>query len=47
MGRTTNFFFGVLASRLDTSSLHPRGAKYQGEVSNATHSDDKQHTDKF
>jgi hypothetical protein len=41
MGRTTNFFLGILVSNLGTSSLHPRGAKYQGEVGNATHSEDK------
>jgi hypothetical protein len=28
-GRVTNSFLGMLVSSLDTSSLHPRGAKYQ------------------
>jgi hypothetical protein len=40
-GRVTNSFLGTLVSSLDTSSIHPRGAKYQGEVGNATHSEDK------
>jgi hypothetical protein len=31
----------MLVSSLDTSSLHPRGTRYQGEVGNATHSEDK------
>jgi hypothetical protein len=39
--RTTNFIFGILVSSLDTSCLPPRGAKYQGEVDDATHSKDK------
>jgi hypothetical protein len=29
MGRDTNSFLGMLVSSLDTSSLHPRGAKHQ------------------
>jgi hypothetical protein len=40
-GRVTNYFLGILVSSLDTSSLHPRGAKYQGEVGNDAHSEDK------
>jgi hypothetical protein len=40
-GRVTNSFLGILASSLDTSSLHPRGAKYQGEVGNDAHNKDK------
>jgi hypothetical protein len=40
-GQTINFIFGILVSRLDTSSLPPRGARYQGEVNDATHNKDK------
>jgi hypothetical protein len=40
-GRVTNSFLGILVSSLDTSSLHSRGAKYQGEVGIATHSKGK------
>jgi hypothetical protein len=32
---------GMLVSSLDTSSLHPRGARYLGGVGNATHNRDK------
>jgi hypothetical protein len=32
---------GMLVSNLDTSSLQPRGARYQGGVGNATHNRDK------
>jgi hypothetical protein len=31
----------MLVSSLDTSSLHPRGARYQEGVGNATHNRDK------
>jgi hypothetical protein len=37
---------GTLVSNLDTSSLHPRGAKYQGGVDNITHNRDRWYTDK-
>jgi hypothetical protein len=37
----TNFIFGILVSSLDVLSLPPRGAKYQGEVDDATHSKNK------
>jgi hypothetical protein len=37
---------GMLVSSLDTSSLHPKGARYQGGVDNATHNKDKQYADK-
>jgi hypothetical protein len=40
-GQVTNSLLSILASSLDTSSLHPRGAKYQGEVGNDAHSKDK------
>jgi hypothetical protein len=40
-GRVTNSFLGILVSNLDTLSLHPRGAKYQGGVGNITHNKDK------
>jgi hypothetical protein len=30
-------FLGMLVSSLDTSSLHPRGARYQGGVGSTTH----------
>jgi hypothetical protein len=32
---------GMLVSSLDTSSLHPRGGRYQGGVGSATHNRDK------
>jgi hypothetical protein len=35
---------GMLASSLDTSSLHRTGARYQGGVSNTTHNRDKWYT---
>jgi hypothetical protein len=35
------FFLKYTGPILDTSSLHPRGAKYQGEVGNNAHSRDK------
>jgi hypothetical protein len=38
---------GMLASSLDTSSLHPTGARYQGGVGNTTHNRDKWYTDKY
>jgi hypothetical protein len=31
---------GMLVSSLDTSSLYPRGARYQGGVGSATHNKD-------
>jgi hypothetical protein len=34
-------FLSMLVSSLDTSSLHPMGARYQEGVSNATHNRDK------
>jgi hypothetical protein len=37
---------GTLVSNLYTSSLHPRGAKYQGGVDNITHNRDMWYTDK-
>jgi hypothetical protein len=40
-GPVTNSFLSILASSLDTSSLHPKGAKYQGEGDNDAHSKDK------
>jgi hypothetical protein len=45
-GRVANSLLGMLASSLDTSSLHPRGGKYRKGVGNATHSKNKYHTDK-
>jgi hypothetical protein len=41
MGAIANYFLGILVSSLDTSSLHPSGAKYQGGVGNAAHNKDK------
>jgi hypothetical protein len=37
---------GTLVSNLDTSGLHPRGARYQGGVGNTTHNRDRWYTDK-
>jgi hypothetical protein len=36
----------ILVSSLDTSSLHPKGARYQRGVGNATHNMDKWYTNK-
>jgi hypothetical protein len=40
-GQVTNSHLSILASSLDTSSLHLSGAKYQGEGGNDSHSKDK------
>jgi hypothetical protein len=36
----------MLVCSLDKSSLHPRGARYQGGIGYTTHNRDKWYTDK-
>jgi hypothetical protein len=45
-GPPPNSFLGMLVCSLDKSSLHPKGAKYQGRISYTTHNRDKWYTDK-
>jgi hypothetical protein len=47
LGVIANSFLHMLVYSLDTSSLHPRGAKYQGGVGNTTHNRDKWYIDKY
>jgi hypothetical protein len=44
-GAIANSFLRMLVYSLDTSSLHPRWARYQG-VGNTTHNRDKWYTNK-
>jgi hypothetical protein len=43
-GPPPNSFLGMLVCSLDKSSLHPRGARYQGRVSYTTRNRDKWYT---
>jgi hypothetical protein len=45
-GPPPNSFSGMLVCSLDKSSLHPRGARYQGRIGYTTHNRDKWYTDK-
>jgi hypothetical protein len=45
-GASANSFLGMLVCSLDKSSLHPRGARYQGGINYTTHNRDKWYTDK-
>jgi hypothetical protein len=45
-GPPPNSFLGMLVYNRDKSSLHPRGARYQGRISYTTHNRDKWYTDK-
>jgi hypothetical protein len=40
-GPPPNSFLGMLVCSLDKSSLHPRGARYQGRISYTTRNKDK------
>jgi hypothetical protein len=45
-GPLPNSFLGMLVCSLDKSSLHPRGARYQGGIGYTTHNRDKWYTNK-
>jgi hypothetical protein len=47
LGAIANSFLCMLVYNLNTSSLHPRGARYQGGVGNTTHNKDKWYIDKY